>query len=92
MIRSWKNSATRRLGEQGKSRFSGLDVERALDMLAVLNAAATLDAISPLRSVGLHALKGDRKGQWAMTLNGPWRLCFRFENGDAHDVEIIDYH
>ena len=37
-------------------------------------------------------LSGDRKGQWAMTINGPWRLCFRFENGDAYDVEFCDYH
>jgi plasmid maintenance system killer protein len=35
---------------------------------------------------------GDRKDQWAMTINGPWRLCFRFEDGDAWDVEIVDYH
>jgi proteic killer suppression protein len=52
----------------------------------------SLDDISPLRSIGLHKLTGDRKGQWAMTINGPWRLCFRFENGDAYDVEIVDYH
>ncbi|RJF88486.1 hypothetical protein D3874_16945 [Oleomonas cavernae] len=43
-------------------------------------------------SVGLHKLAGNRKGQWAMTVNGPWRLCFRFEDGDAWDVEIVDYH
>src|SRR4029450_2965310 len=39
--------------------------------------------ISPLRSVNLHKLTGDRKGFWAMTINGPWRICFRFRNGDA---------
>ena len=60
--------------------------------LNVLNAARSLDDISPLRSIGLHKLTGDRRGQWAMTINGPWRLCFRFENGDAYDVEIVDYH
>ncbi len=69
-----------------------MDVEKAQDLLAVLNAANRLQDISPLKSVGLHGLKGDRKGQWAMTVNGPWRICFRFADGDARDVEIIDYH
>ncbi len=92
MIRSWGNSATRRLFETGRSRFRGLEVETALELLAVLNAATRLDHISPLKSVGLHALKGARKGQWAITVNGPWRICFRFKSGDAHEVEIVDYH
>ena len=51
-----------------------------------------LQDLSPLKSVGLHKLKGDRRGQWAMTVNGPWRICFEFYKGDAHDVEITDYH
>ncbi|MEJ2102644.1 MAG: type II toxin-antitoxin system RelE/ParE family toxin [Desulfobacterales bacterium] len=46
----------------------------------------------PLKSVGLHKLSGDRAGQWAMAVNGPWRICFRFKNGNAYDVEITDYH
>lgn len=69
-----------------------MDAEAAEEALAVLEAATSLSDISPLKSVGLHALKGDRKGQWAMIINGPWRLCFRFAGGDAHDVEIADYH
>ena len=74
------------------SRFRGLEVEAAQDLLAALDAATSLKDLSPLQSVGLHKLKGDRKGQWAMTVNGPWRICFRFRQGDAHDVEIVDYH
>lgn len=54
--------------------------------------AKTLHDLSPLKSVGLHKLKGDRKDQWAMTVNGPWRTCFEFHRGDAYDVEIVDYH
>ncbi len=92
MIRSWGNSATRRLFETGKSRFRGLEVEAALELLAVLNAATRLDHISPLKSVGLHARTRTRKGQWAITVNGPWRICFRFKGGDAHEVEIVDTH
>ncbi|MDQ0319876.1 plasmid maintenance system killer protein [Pararhizobium capsulatum DSM 1112] len=58
----------------------------------MLHNARSLDDLSPLKSVGLHKLSGDRKDQRALIINGPWRLCFRFEGGDAYDVEIIDYH
>ena len=93
MIRSWRNAASRRIWEgERPNRFRGLDVEIAVDLLLALNVAKSLADISPLASVGLHKLKGDRKGQWAMTVNGPWRICFEFEKGDAHDVEITDYH
>ena len=92
MIKSWADSASRRFAETGKSKFTGIDVDAADDVLAMLDAATSLSDISPLKSVGLHSLKGNRKGQWAMTINGPWRLCFRFKDGDAYDVEILDYH
>jgi proteic killer suppression protein len=64
----------------------------ANELLAVLNAATSLNDLSPLKSVGLHKLTGDRKGQWAMTVNGPWRICFEFRKGDAYNVEVVDYH
>ncbi|MEX2034928.1 MAG: type II toxin-antitoxin system RelE/ParE family toxin [Xanthobacteraceae bacterium] len=54
--------------------------------------AKSLQDLSPLKSVGLHKLKGDRKGQWAMTVNERWRICFEFQKGDAFKVEIVDYH
>jgi len=92
MIKSWANSASRRFALEGKSKFGGLDENAALELLAILDAATHLNDISPLKSTGLHRLSGDRKGQWAMTINGPWRLCFRFQDGDAWDVEIVDYH
>jgi toxin HigB-1 len=92
VIKSWASSATRRLFESGESKFRGLDADLALNRLAALHASSRLEQISPLRSVGLHPLKGSRKGQWAMSVNGPWRLCFRYHNGDAYDVEIVDYH
>ena len=93
MIRSWANGASRRFGEQAKATpYRGLDVGVAQATLAALDAATSLSDLSPLKSVGLHALKGKRRGQWAMTVNGPWRICFRFKDGDAHDVEIVDYH
>jgi proteic killer suppression protein len=93
MIRSWANRSSQRFYEQGKSsRFRGLDVEMANELLAVLNAATSLNDLSPLKSVGLHKLTGDRKGQWAMTVNGPWRICFEFRKGDAYNVDVVDYH
>ena len=92
MIKSWANSTTRRFAEDGKSKFSGLDEDQAMELLAMLDAATSLNDISPLKSVGLHKLAGTRKDQWAISVNGPWRLCFRFQDGDAHDVEIVDYH
>ena len=93
MIKSWANRPSQRFYEDGKlSKFRGLDVDAADDLLASLDAAESLKDLSPLKSVGLHKLSGNRSGQWAMTVNGPWRICFRFKDGDAYDVEITDYH
>ena len=93
MIRSWRNTATRRFAEEGKaSKFRGLDTEAAIELLAALDAATSLGDLSPLKSVGLHKLTGDRRGQWAMTVNGPWRICIEFRKGEAFEVEIVDYH
>jgi len=60
--------------------------------LLALNVAKSLSDLSPLKSVGLHKLKGDRNKQWAMTVNDLWRICFEFRKGDAYEVEIVDYH
>lgn len=93
MIRSWRNSASRKLWEGDRpNQFRGLDFEAAIDLLLALNVAKSPDDLSPLKSVGLHKLKGDRRGQWAMTVNARWRICFEFRRGDAYEVEIVDYH
>jgi proteic killer suppression protein len=93
MIKSWADTTSKRFYEEGKTKkFSGLNIEAADDLLASLDAAISLKDLSPLKSVGLHKLKGDRKGQWAMKVNGPWRICFRFRDGNAYDVIITDYH
>ncbi len=67
-------------------------MDTAADLLLALNVAKRPKDLSPLKSVGLHKLKGDRKNQWAMTVNGPWRICFEFRRGDAYNVEIVNYH
>jgi hypothetical protein len=59
---------------------------------ASIECHQSLAGLGQLRSVGLYKLSGDRAGYWAMTINGPYRLVFRFEDGDAHDVEIVNYH
>lgn len=93
MIRSWRNASSRKVWDgECPNGFRGLDFDWAIELLATLNVATSLDDLSPLRSVGLHKLKGDRRGQWAMTVNGRWRICFEFTRGDAWNVEIVDYH
>jgi proteic killer suppression protein len=93
MIRSWRNSVTRKVWEgEWPNQFRGLDFEAAIDLLLALNVAKALSDLSPLKSVGLHKLKGERRNQWAMTVNARWRICFEFRKGDAYEVEITDYH
>lgn len=80
----WKGTASRRLpGEiQAVARRK----------LRMLNNAASLDDLRVPPANRLEALKGDRKGQHSVRINDQWRLCFRWKDGDAHDVEIVDYH
>jgi toxin HigB-1 len=93
MIRSRGNSVTRKVWEgERPNQFRGLDFAAAIDLLAALNVAKALGDLSPLKSVGLHKLKGARRKQWAMTVNERWRICFEFRKGDAYEVEIVDYH
>jgi len=69
-----------------------MDAGIARRRLAQLSAATSLESFGRLKSVGLHKLKGDLKGFWAVTINGPWRLLFKFRDGDAYEVHIEDYH
>jgi proteic killer suppression protein len=92
MIRSIKGAATRQFIEEGKSRFSGLDVDLARQRLAELNAAPSLDALGKLNSVGLHKLKGSLRAYWSINVNGRWRVLFKFRDGHVHEVHITDPH
>ena len=91
MIRSYRDAETRRLMErQGSTKYK--NVERtALVRLRLLNAAT---ALSDLRLPGLHLepLKGDRKGQYSIRVNDRYRICFEWRDGDACNVQIVDYH
>lgn len=63
-----------------------------LRKLVLLDAADTLlDLVSPPGN-RLEKLRGDRAGQYSIRINDQWRVCFRWQGGDAHDVEIVDYH
>lgn len=57
-----------------------------------LHSALELDDLRLPPSNHLEALSGNRAGQWSIRINPQWRVCFKFENGDAFDVEIVDYH
>ena len=58
----------------------------------MLNRVQRVDELRIPPNNRLEALRGDREGQWSIRINDQWRLCFRFEDGRALDVEIVDYH
>ena len=58
----------------------------------MLNAAIRIDDLLIPPSNRLEKLRGDRAGQWSISINMQWRICFRWRSGDAYDVEIVDYH
>ena len=92
MIRSFRCKDTERLANHNRVRRF-LSFERiAQRKLAQLEAAATLEFLRAPPGNQLEALRGDRKGSYSIRINRRWRLCFRFVDGDAYDVEIVDYH
>ncbi len=64
----------------------------AMRKLAILNRAGRIDDLRVPPGNRLEALKGARAGQYSIRINGQWRICFKFRNGDAFEVEIVDYH
>lgn len=93
MIESFTSPASERLFATGKSRRLPPDIlKRALMRLTQLHAATTVDDLRIPPFNRLEALRGDWAGQWRIRINDPWRLCFRFEDGNAFDVEVADYH
>jgi proteic killer suppression protein len=80
--------------------FAGMEVRRlhrdiqaaARRKLKLLDATTSLDGLRVPPGNRLEALRGDRRGQWSIRINDQWRICFRWEDGDAFDVEIADYH
>jgi proteic killer suppression protein len=92
MITSFKDDETRRLHETGSSaRFYGI-ARVALRKLIQLDAAGQLADLRVPPGNHLEALKGKRVGRHSIRINDQWRICFRWEGGDAFEVEICDYH
>jgi proteic killer suppression protein len=93
LIKTFADRRTRELFTTGAAkRFPPDVVKRAARKLEYVDLATSLDDLKVPPGNRLHALKGNRKGQHAIAVNDQWRVCFRFVDGDAYDVEICGYH
>jgi toxin HigB-1 len=92
MIESFRHKGPRRFYEDDDRRLLPPDmVERIREILTALDAAATLPELGR-PSFRLHALKGQLKGFWAVSVRANWRIIFPFADGKAFDVDFVDYH
>jgi proteic killer suppression protein len=93
MIRSFADDDTKKVfHREPVKRFSGDLQRRALRSLGLIHAALTLDDLRTPPGNRLEPLKGDRAGQHSIRINDQWRVCFVWRDGNAYDVEIVDYH
>ena len=93
MIKSFANRLTEELYSTGVSKRVPPDLaRRAARKLEYVDLASRLEDLRVPRGNRLHALTGDRRGQYSISINDQWRICFRFVDGDAYDVEVCDYH
>ena len=93
MIRGFRDREAERIFERRPGSKLARPLQRAaLRKLLLIDAADALDDLRVPPGNRLEALVGDREGQYSIRINRQWRVCFRWEAGDAHDVEIIDYH
>lgn len=93
MIRSFGDRETERLFAREPVRRYPADLHRTmLRKLVAVDAAEALEDLRVPPGNRLEKLKGDRAGQHSIRVNDQWRLCFRWKDGDAHEVEIVDYH
>jgi proteic killer suppression protein len=92
VIRSISDGETERLWRTGKSRRFTAIAKIALRKLDQIDASVAIDDLRAPPGNRLEKLKGDRAAQWSIRINDQWRICFRWHDGDAWDVEIVDYH
>jgi proteic killer suppression protein len=93
MIRSFRDKETERVFRREKiKKFSQAVQRAALRKLLLLDAAESLEDLRVPPGNRLEKLSGDRKGQYSIRINDQWRVCFDWRDGDAFDVEIVDYH
>lgn len=92
MIVSFRHKGLRRFFEDDdRSKLSPELVERIRDLLTALDSARSIKELDR-PSFRLHALKGDLKGYWAVTVRANWRVIFRIDDGDVSNVDLVDYH
>ncbi|MBN6110926.1 type II toxin-antitoxin system RelE/ParE family toxin [Xanthomonas bonasiae] len=92
MIRNFVDKEADKIWQGTPSRRLPADIQAvARRKLRMLNSAATLDDLRVPPANRLEALKGNRKGQYSIRINDQWRVCFQWKDGDALDVEIVDY-
>lgn len=92
MIQSFKHKSLQLYFEKGdSSKLKQSHLKRLRLILAKLHTAVAIKDMN-FPGAGLHPLKGEKKDFWSLTVSGNWRLIFRFENGDAYDVDYLDYH
>ena len=93
MIRSFADKEAERIWAGEVSRRLPSDIQSvARRKLRMLNNAVNLDDLRIPPANRLEALKGERKGQYSIRINNQWRICFRWNEGDAFEAEIVDYH
>ena len=93
MIASFRDKETERLWRTGKSHRIPADLQRrAFKKLAILNAAVALENLRVPPENDLEALRGNRSGQYSIRINDQYRVCFVWREGNAFDVEVVDYH
>ena len=93
MIASFRDAETERLWRTGRSRRLPSTVQRrAFRKLALLNAAVNLENLRVPPGNSLEVLRGRREGQHSIRINDQYRVCFRWHEGNAYTVEIVDYH
>ena len=93
MIKSFRCKETAKIFQRERSKkLSNQIHERALRKLQMLDAASRLDHLAMFPGNQLEQLRGDRAGQHSIRINKQWRICFVWRNGEAHEVEIVDYH
>lgn len=92
VIKSFRHKGIERLFRKGDSR--GVQAQHAGRIVRILDLLDHASTVEQLKIPGyyLHPLKGDRKGEWAMSVSGNWRITFQFEGEDAVDVNLEDYH
>lgn len=93
MIKGFSDEANMCLYRDGASLSLPADIQkRAVRKLDMIDSAFRVEDLRVPPGNRLHKLTGDRTGQYAISINDKWRICFTFENGNAYDVEICDYH